>query len=35
LEAKVIFLASRLLQLCGAADTAKNAENLAKAQLAN
>ena len=35
LEAKVIFLASRLLLLCGAADTAKNAENLAKAQLAN
>ena len=35
LEAKVIFLASRLLQLCGAADSAKNAENLAKTQLAN
>ena len=35
LEKKVIFLASKLLVLCGAANSMKNAENLVKAQLSN
>ena len=35
LERKVIFLASRILVLCWAANSMKNAENLVKAQLKN
>ena len=35
LEDKAIFLASRILLLCGVADNMKNAENLVKTQLAN
>jgi thymidine phosphorylase len=35
LEEKVIFLASKLLILCGRADSMKNAEKMVKAQLEN
>jgi thymidine phosphorylase len=35
LEKKVIYLASRILILCGAANSMSNAENLVKGQLEN
>jgi hypothetical protein len=35
LEEKVIFLASKLLVLCGTADNMKNAEKIVRTQLEN